>query len=65
VIAHDARLFGTAANHGQLVIDQEGAGRITEQLRQLACTLAGRADVQVTRFSAFAPWLGRLRNAFG
>ena len=65
IIAHDARLFGTAANHGQLVIDQEGSARIAQALRHLAFTLAGRADVQVSRFSMLAPWLGRLRNAFG
>jgi pilus assembly protein CpaE len=65
VIAHDARLFGTAANHGQLVIDQEGAAKVAEPLRHLAFTLAGRADMQVSRFPLLAPWLGRLRNAFG
>lgn len=65
VIAHDARVFGMAANQGQLAIDQEGAARIGESLRHLAFTLAGRADLPVLRFSWLAPWLGRLRNAFG
>ena len=65
VIGHDARLFGTAANHGQLVIDQEGGSKLAEPLRQLSFTLAGRADTQVSHFALFAPWLGRLRNAFG
>jgi pilus assembly protein CpaE len=65
VVGHDARLFGTAANHGQLVIDQEGGSKLAEPLRQLSFTLAGRADTQVSHFALFAPWLGRLRNAFG
>ena len=65
VIAHDAQLFGTAANQGQLVIDQEGSSRMAQALRQLAFTLAGRVDVQASRFPLLAPWLGRLRNAFG
>ena len=65
VVAHNARLFGTAANHGQLLIDQEDAAKVAEPLRHLAFTLAGRADMQVSRFPLLAPWLGRLRNAFG
>lgn len=65
VIGHDARLFGTAANHGQLVIDQEGGSKLAQPLRQLSFTLAGRADTPVSRFALFAPWFGRLRNAVG
>ena len=65
IIAHDARLFGLAANQGQLAIDQEGSARVTQALRHLSFMLAGRAEVPNSRFSFFAPWLGRLRNAFG
>lgn len=64
-LAYDARLFGKAANLGTLAIDQDGATRLTTGLRHLAFTLAGRPDVQGSRFPVLAPLLGRLRQAFG
>lgn len=65
IIAHDARLFGTAANSGQLAMDQDGSARFSQALRPLALSLAGRSEMQISRFPALASWLVRLRQALG
>ena len=64
-IAHDAKLFGTAANKGELAIDLDGGGKLVQMLRPIALTLADRPDLHVSRFPLISPLLGRLRNAFG
>ncbi|MSP81445.1 MAG: hypothetical protein EXQ94_00555 [Alphaproteobacteria bacterium] len=42
VIAHDAILFGTAANNGQMVGEVNAKHKLVEGLREFAATLSGR-----------------------
>ena len=65
ILAQDARLFGTAANNGQLAFDLDGASKLTQALRQVAFKLAARSDMPRASRLDWSPFLGRLRNVFG
>ena len=43
VIGHDAKLFGTAANNGQMIAEVEDGGKTAETFNDLARLLTGRA----------------------
>jgi pilus assembly protein CpaE len=65
VIPHDAKLFGAAANNGQMISEIEAKGKIAEIFVELASTLAGRQDTRKPRRGVLDPLLaklGRVRN---
>ena len=52
VIPHDAKLFGSAANNGQMIAEIEPKGKVSRDFRRLAGLLAGRAETQEARSAA-------------
>ena len=60
VIPFDAKLFGTAANNGQMIGEVEPNNKITETLNELARAVTGRMDVRKTKRTILDPFLARL-----
>ncbi len=60
VIPFDAKLFGTAANNGQMVSEVEATSKINETLGELARAVTGRADVRKAKRTLLDPFLARL-----
>ena len=46
VIPHDAKLFGAAANNGQMIAEVDANGKIAEMFADLARVVTGRAEVR-------------------
>lgn len=63
VIPFDSRLFGTAANNGQMIAEVAKGHRTTEMFLDLACQLTGHADYRKQKRSMLAPLLRKLRAA--
>jgi pilus assembly protein CpaE len=65
VIPHDAKLFGTAANNGQMIAEVDRNGKTAAIFRSLALTVAGRLDSHRPRrrvLDQIAAKLGRNKN---
>jgi len=60
-IPSDSRLFGTAANNGQMIAEIAAGHRTTRTFQQIARRLTGRGEVKKSRASFLAPIIGRLR----
>jgi pilus assembly protein CpaE len=60
VIPHDAKLFGAAANNGQMISEIEVKGKIAEIFVELASALAGRQDMRKSRRGVLDPLLAKL-----
>ncbi|MGA7995417.1 MAG: AAA family ATPase [Bradyrhizobium sp.] len=60
-IAFDPKLFGTAANNGQMIAEISARHRTTDTFLQIAHRLTGRSDVKKPRRSFLAPILRKLR----
>ena len=60
IIAHDAKLFGSAANNGQMIAEIEPKGKVAETFASLASMIAGRAEVKKQKRRLFDPFLARL-----
>ena len=60
VIAHDAKLFGAAANNGQMIAEIEPKGKTAEILSALTASIAGRTEAKKPKRSLFDPFLSKL-----
>jgi pilus assembly protein CpaE len=60
-IRFDPRLFGTAANNGQMIAELAARHRTTEMFLQIAQRLTGRGETKKPRGSFLAPILRKLR----
>lgn len=60
VIAFDPRLFGTAANNGQMIAEVEASGKIAESLGDLARIVTGRSEIKRVKKGLLAPFMDRL-----
>jgi pilus assembly protein CpaE len=61
-IPFDSKLFGTAANNGQMIAEIAAGHRTTEMFLQIAHRLTGRGESKKPRRgSLFAPIMKRLR----
>jgi pilus assembly protein CpaE len=60
-IRFDPRLFGTAANNGQMIAELAARHRTTEMFLQIAQRLTGRGEIKKPRGSFLAPILRKLR----
>jgi pilus assembly protein CpaE len=60
-IPFDPRMFGTAANNGQMIGEISANHRISKTFVQIAQQLTGRADAKKPRGSLLAPILKKLR----
>ena len=60
VIPHDAKLFGAAANNGQMIAEIEPNGKTAQVFADLASALAGRTDVRKPKRSVLEPLIAKL-----
>jgi pilus assembly protein CpaE len=60
-IPFDSRMFGTAANNGQMIAEIAAGHRTTQMFLQIAQRLTGRGETKMPRRSLFAPIMKRLR----
>jgi pilus assembly protein CpaE len=60
-IPFDSRMFGTAANNGQMIAEIAASHRTTKMFLQIARQLTGRGDSKRPRESLLSPILQRLR----
>src|SRR5208337_1199995 len=60
VIAHDAKLFGSAANNGQMIAEVDPKGRTTQIFVQFASVIAGRVEAAKSRKGLFDPLMAKL-----
>jgi len=60
VIPHDAKLFGAAADNGQMIAEIEANGKTAEIFADLASELAGRAHLRKPRRGVLDPLIARL-----
>jgi pilus assembly protein CpaE len=61
-IPFDSRLFGTAANNGQMIAEIAARHRTTQTFLQIAQRLTGRGETKKPRTSLFSPILNKLRS---
>lgn len=59
VIPHDAKLFGSAANNGQMIGEIEPKGKTAQIFVELASAIAGRVDVAKSRKGLFDPLMAK------
>ena len=60
VIPHDPKLFGSAANNGQMIAEIEPKGKIAEMFGDLAAEVAGRAEARKAKRGLFDPFIAKL-----
>ncbi len=60
VIPHDAKLFGSAANNGQMIAEIEPKGKTAQIFVELASVIAGRIDATKSRKGFFDPLMAKL-----
>jgi len=60
VIVHDAKLFGSAANNGQMIAEIEPKGKTAEIFSGLASSIAGRTESKKQKRGLFDPFLSKL-----
>jgi pilus assembly protein CpaE len=59
-IPFDAKLFGTAANNGQMIGEVEAASKTAEIMIDIARAVTGRVDLRKSKRGLFDPLLSRL-----
>jgi pilus assembly protein CpaE len=62
VIPFDSRLFGTAANNGQMIAELSARHRTTRTFQQIAHRMTGRSEAKRPRRSFLSPILKRMRG---
>jgi pilus assembly protein CpaE len=60
VIPHDAKLFGAAANNGQMIAEIEPNGKIAEMFADLARAINGKAEIRRAKRGLFDPIMSKL-----
>ena len=63
IINHDVKLFGTAANNGQMIAELEGADAVAEKFSQIAKVLTKRSEMHKTstKKNFLAPLLAKIK----
>jgi pilus assembly protein CpaE len=60
VIPHDAKLFGAAANNGQMIAEIDANSKIAEIFADLARAVTGKTEVRRSKRSLFEPLMAKL-----
>lgn len=60
-IPFDSRMFGTAANNGQMIAEISAGHRTTKMLLQIARQMTGRGELKKPRRSLLSPIIKKLR----
>ncbi|MHB8884881.1 MAG: AAA family ATPase [Methylovirgula sp.] len=59
-IAFEPKLFGTAANNGQMIAEVEPASKVNETIAELARIVTGRTEVRKAKRNLLDPFISRL-----
>lgn len=59
-IAFEPKLFGTAANNGQMIAEVEPSGKVNETIAELARLVTGRSEVRKAKRTIFEPFITKL-----
>jgi pilus assembly protein CpaE len=62
IIPFQPKLFGPAANNGQMIAEVEAAGKLADMIRDLARKFTGRNEPRKVKRNLFDPlimWFGR------
>ncbi len=62
IIPFEPRLFGTAANNGQMIAEVEAASKIADSLMALARIITGKAELRKAKRSMLQPFMERLKR---
>jgi pilus assembly protein CpaE len=65
IIPHDAKLFGAAANNGQMIAEIEPNGKTAQVFADLASALTGGADMRKPKRGVLEPLIARLGRKRG
>ena len=60
VIPHDAKLFGAAANNGQMIAEIDANGKIAEIFSDLARAITGKSEIRKVKRGLFEPLMAKL-----
>lgn len=60
VIPHDAKLFGAAANNGQMIAEIDANSKVAEIFGDLARVISGKGEIRKAKRSLFEPLMARL-----
>jgi pilus assembly protein CpaE len=60
VIPHDPKLFGTAANNGQMIAEVDANNKIAEMISEVSRLVTGRAEVRKAKKTLLDPLMSRL-----
>jgi len=60
VLAFEPKLFGTAANNGQMIAEVEPTNKINEALSELARVISGRSELRKAKRNLLDPLMARL-----
>ena len=61
VIPFEPKLFGTAANNGQMIAEIEPNSKISDLLDDIGRAVLGKADIRKTKRALLDPLMSRLR----
>ena len=60
VIPFEPKLFGTAANNGQMIVEVEASHKVTELFSQLARTVSGKSEIRRPSRNILKPFMTKL-----
>jgi pilus assembly protein CpaE len=60
IIPFEPKLFGTAANNGQMIAEVEAASKVAESMMELARIVTGRAEIRKVRRNLLDPFISKL-----
>lgn len=60
VIPHDAKLFGAAANNGQMIAEIDASNKIAEIFSDLARRVTGKTEIRKSKRGLFEPLIAKL-----
>ncbi len=60
IVSFEPKLFGTAANNGQMIAEVEPAGKINETISELARAVTGRSEIRKAKKNLLDPFKLRL-----
>ena len=61
-VPFDSRMFGTAANNGQMIAEISANHKSIEMFLQIAQRLTGRSETKKQKSSLFSPLIDKLRG---
>ena len=62
VIAFEPKLFGVAANNGQMIAEVESSSKIAETFSDLARLVTGRSEIRKAKRTLFDPLMAKFRK---